>query len=123
MSCHASCSELTTSDQDFSDFPLVTTWPSKALATFALIHRLCMAALRDQLPQLLRDIGKREVFTDGILDGASGEVIVHDTPGHEAAAATGNPTPASPRQRLERTLSNQSHKGEEPSAVPTDLAD
>lgn len=79
-----------------------------------------MAELNDDLPELLKKIAKREVFKEGILEGAAGEVILHDTPSHEAASQ--DPTPSSPELRLQRTLSNQSREGE-PSAVPTeDLA-
>lgn len=76
-----------------------------------------MAELNGDLPDLLHDIGKREVFKEGVLEGAPGEVIVHDTPSHEKASQ--DPTPSSPELRLQRTISQQSREGE-PSAVPTE---
>lgn len=76
-----------------------------------------MAELNGDLPELLHEIGKREMFKEGILECAPFEVIVHDTPEHESADQ--DPTPASPQRRLQRTLSQQSREGE-PSAVPTE---
>lgn len=76
-----------------------------------------MAELNGDLPELLHEVGKREVFKEGVLEGAPFEVIVHDTPGHDPASQ--DPTPSSPELRLQRTLSRQSKEGE-PSAVPTD---
>lgn len=76
-----------------------------------------MAELNGDLPELLHETGKREVFNEGVLEGAPFEVIVHDTPEHEKA--THDPTPLSPQLKLQRTLSQQSREGE-PSAVPTE---